>query len=239
MLPIARHELIQILRNRAVLISGLIIPFAVGASLVWQHEIFVALGSLGYVAAAIVATVAAFGLYSTVVTTLASRRQNLFLKRLRSTAASDTDILIGLVLPGTVLAVAQVVGILLVLTAVAGAPENTLLLIAAIVSILMMMLGLGLATAGLTNSPEHAQVTTLPISLGTIIVTMWVGISGTEDLTLIKRLLPGGSATEMMTGAWNGGADIAESLILLAPTLAWVVVAIGLAYRLFRWEPRR
>lgn len=51
-------------------------------------------------------------------------------------------------------AIVHVVGILVVQTAVAGAPENTLLLIAAIVSILMMMLGLGLATAGLTNSPE-------------------------------------------------------------------------------------
>ena len=33
MLTIARHELTQILRNRAVLVSGLVIPFAVSASL--------------------------------------------------------------------------------------------------------------------------------------------------------------------------------------------------------------
>jgi ABC-2 type transport system permease protein len=239
MLDIARHELIQILRNRAVLIAGLLIPFAVSASMVWQHDYFAEINSLGYIAATVVFTVAAFGLYSTVVTTLASRRQNLFLKRLRSTAASDTDILFGLVLPATALALVQVVGILTVLTAVAGAPDNTLLLVAAVASTVLMMLGLGLATAGLTNSPEHAQVTTLPISLGTIVVAMWVGIAGTEDLTLLKRLLPGGSATEMITDAWNGGVDIADSLILLAPTLAWVVVAIGLAFRLFRWEPPR
>ena len=47
-------------------------------------------------------TVLAFGLYTTAVTTLASRRQNLFLKRLRSTAAGDAGILAGLVLPATV-----------------------------------------------------------------------------------------------------------------------------------------
>jgi ABC-2 type transport system permease protein len=239
MLTIAHHEMLQIVRNRAVLIAGLIIPFAVGASLVWQHDTFAAIGSLGYVAASIVVTVASFALYSTVVTTLAARRQNLFLKRLRSTAAGDADILLGLVLPATVLAVAQVVGILAVLTAVAGGPDNVLLLAAAAVSLLMMMLGFGLATAGLTNSPEHAQVTTLPISLGTVVVAMWVGITGTENLALVKRLLPGGAATEMMTDAWNGSADISDSLILLAPTLAWVVVAIWSATRLFRWEPRR
>ncbi|MGW4800256.1 ABC transporter permease, partial [Nonomuraea sp. NPDC004297] len=99
--------------------------------------------------------------------------------------------------------------------------------------------GLGLATAGLTNSPEHAQVTTLPISLGTIAVVTWVGITGTEELALPKRLLPGGAATELVLNAWNGGVPVANSLLLLAPTLGWVVVAVALAARIFRWEPRR
>lgn len=239
MLAIAHNELIQILRNRAVLVAGLIIPFAVATSFVWKHEMFAEIGSLGYVAATIVFTVAAFSLYTTVVTTLASRRQNLFLKRLRSTAASDSSILFGLILPTTVLALLQLFGILGVLTVVAGGPDNTLLLAVGVLATVMMMLGLGLATAGLTNSPEHAQVTTLPISLGTIAVSMWVGISGTEELTLLKRLLPGGSATELLTDAWNGGAAVSDSLLLLAPTLAWVVAAVALAFRLFRWEPRR
>ncbi len=39
--------------------------------------------------------------------------------------------------------------------------------------------------------------------------------------------------------AWNGGAALSDSLLLLAPTLAWVVVAVALAGRMFRWEPRR
>ena len=59
-------------------------------------------------------TVMAFGLYTTAVTTLASRRQDLFLKRLRSTAASDRSILAGLVLPVAVIALIQVVAILAV-----------------------------------------------------------------------------------------------------------------------------
>jgi ABC-2 type transport system permease protein len=32
---------------------------------------------------------------------------------------------------------------------------------------------------------------------------------------------------------------VTDSLILLAPTLSWVVVAVALASRMFRWEPRR
>ncbi|MFF3437940.1 ABC transporter permease [Streptosporangium sp. NPDC002721] len=239
MLSIALSELVQIFRNRLILVTSLIVPVAVSALFIRQHEAFAALGSLGYIAAVVMFTVGAFGLYTTVVTTLASRRQNLFLKRLRSTAASDTDIICGLLLPITVISLVQVTMIMTVLAAVAGGPDNLPLLAAAVISMVIMMLGLGLATAGVTNSPEHAQVTTLPVSLATIAVASWVGITGTEELTLLKRLLPGGSATELVLNAWNGGAPLSDSLLLLAPTLSWVVVAVALASRIFRWEPRR
>lgn len=239
MLSIALSELIQIFRNRLVLITSLIIPVAVSAFFVRQHETFAAVGSLGYIAAIVMFTVAAFGLYATAVTTLASRRQNLFLKRLRSTVASDRSILAGLLLPVTIIAVVQVTAILTALAVVAGGPANVVLLVVAVVATLAMMIGLGLATAGLTNSPEHAQVTTLPVTLGVVAVSSWVGVSGTEDLTVLKRLLPGGSATEMAMNAWNGGVAVTDSLLLLAPTFGWVVVAVALATRLFRWEPRR
>ena len=185
------------------------------------------------------ATVLAFGLYTTAVTTLASRRQNLFLKRLRSTAASDPVILSGLMLPISVISLVQVTVILGVFGAVSGSPADVALLAVSVALAFVMMLALGLATAGLTRSPEHAQVTTLPLSLGIVAVATWVGITGTEHLTLLKRLLPGGSAAELVVDSWNGGVPRTESLLLLAPTLAWVVVAIALATKLFSWEPRR
>ena len=239
MFPIARSELIQIFRNRLVLVTSFIMPVAVSALFIYQHDAFTQLGSLGYIAAIIMFTVGAFGLYTSAVTTLAARRQNLFLKRLRSTAAADSSILTGLVAPVTVIALVQVAAILAVLGVVAGGPANALLLVAAVLATMAMMVALALATAGLTNSPEHAQVTTLPVSLGVIAVASWVGITGTEELTLVKRLLPGGSATELMVNAWNGGVAPGDSLLLLAPTLAWVVVAVVAASRLFSWEPRR
>lgn len=239
MLSIARSELIQIFRNRSVLITSFVMPIAICAFFVYQHEIFAKIGSLGYIAAIVMFTVCAFGLYTSAVTTLASRRQNLFLKRLRSTAAGDASILTGLVLPVTAIALVQVAAILTVLAFVTGTPANIGLLVLAVLATVAMMIGLGLATAGLTNSPEHAQVTTLPVTLGVIAVASWVGISGTGELTLLKRLLPGGSATELVVNAWNGGVAVSQSLLLLAPTLAWVVVAVALASRLFRWEPRR
>ncbi|MEU1844729.1 ABC transporter permease [Micromonospora sediminicola] len=239
MLSIAASELIQIFRNRLVLITSLIVPVVVSAFFVRQHETYAALGSLGYIAAIVMFTITAFGLYATAVTTLASRRQNLFLKRLRSTAEGDAGILAGLLLPVLVLAVVQATAILTALAVVAGGPADVALLVVAFLATLAMMVGLALATAGLTNSPEHAQVTTLPVTLGVIAMATWVGISGTENLAWLKRLLPGGAATELTMNAWNGGVAVTDSLVLLAPTLGWVVISVALATRLFRWEPRR
>jgi ABC-2 type transport system permease protein len=239
MLAIARTELVQIFRNRLVLVTSFVIPVAVSAFFIYRHEVFAQLASFGYIAAVVMFTVGAFGLYTSIVTTLASRRQNLFLKRLRSTAESDAGILAGLVAPAAILSVVQLAGILTVFGLVAGRPDNVPLLVLAVLATVAMMIGLALATAGVTNSPEHAQVTTLPVSLGVIAVASWVGITGTEELAQVKRLLPGGAATELMLNAWNGGAALTDSLILLAPTFAWVAVAVTFAHRMFRWEPRR
>ena len=239
MFAIARSELVQIFRNRSVLVSGLLMPVAASIYFISSRDTFEERGSLGYIAAVLVFTIGAFGLYGTTVTTLAARRQNLFLKRLRSTAASDPEILSGLVLPISVISLFQVTVLLGVFGAVSGSPADVALLGVAVASAFVMMLALGLATAGVTRSPEQSQVTALPLSIGMVAVVSWIGITGTEQFALLKRLLPGGSAAELVIDSWNGGVPRDESLLLLAPTLAWVVVAIALGTKVFRWEPRR
>ncbi|GAA1072058.1 ABC transporter permease [Nocardiopsis metallicus] len=238
MLAIARSELIQIFRNRLVLATMIIVPLAGSALYMYLNDRAPGLFDLGAIASVLMFLVVVMALYTTAVTTLASRRQNLFLKRLRSTAVDDVSILTGLLLPVTAVTVVQVAVVLAVLSVVADAPADPLLLVAAVLTTMVMMLGFALATAGVTTSPEHAQVTTLPIMIGVLAVSGWVGFTGTEELTLVKRLLPGGSASELVVNAWNGGVPLADSLFLLAPTLAWVVVAVALASRVFRWEPR-
>lgn len=238
MFTIAQSELVQIFRNRSVLLTGLVLPVAASVTFIAWRDRFTSIGSSGYIAAVIVFTIAAFTLYSTTVTTLAARRQTLFLKRLRSTAASDPAILSGLILPITAISLGQVAAILAVFAAVSGRPADVAVLAVAIAAAFVMMLAFGVATAGFTRSPEHAQVTTLPLALGIPILASWVGISGTDDLAVVKRLLPGGSATELVVDAWNGEGSLGDSLTLLGPTVAWVVVAIALSARLFRWEPR-
>jgi len=236
---IARAEVRQLFRNRLVLLTSMILPIAFSAFFIAKHEVFAQVGSLGYLAALTLFFITAIGLYTTVVTTLAARRQNLFLKRLRSTAAGDRSILTGLLLPITVIATVQVAVILIVLGAVTGLPKNPLLVVVAVVATVAMMLALGLATAGLTNSPEHAQVTTLPVTFAVLAVSAWVGITGTSQFAVLKRLLPGGASTELVLNGWNGGGSLTESLKLFGPVASWLVLSVLLAARLFRWEPRR
>lgn len=239
MLTIARSELIQLSRDKTALFTSLLMPLAASVFFIYNRDLFAGAGAYGYIAVLLIFTLAGFSLYATVVTTLAARRQNLLLKRLRSTAASDSAIVSGLVLPITVISLVQVSLILVAFAVVSDVPANIALLVVAIAASFAMMLALGMATAGVTSSSERAQITTLPVSLGIVAVAIWVGVTGAEDLSLLKRLLPGGAATELVVQAWNGGAPIADSLLLLAPTLAWVWVAVALAVRFFRWEPRR
>lgn len=239
MLSITHSEFLQLVRNRAVLITSLLMPVAASAYFIYNRDLFARVGSLGYIAALLVFTIGAFTLYATTVTTLAARRQTLFLKRLRSTAASDSAILSGLVLPVAAIALLQIIGILGVFAAVGETPADGALVVIGVLAAFAMMLALGIATAGITNSPEHAQVTALPLSLGVIATASWVGITGTESLATVKRILPGGAATDLIVQAWNDGLALSEAWPLLVSTLGWVAVAIVLASRMFRWEPRR
>ena len=234
MFAIARSEMTQLVRNRLVAASSLFIPLAFSAVLIFNRENF---GGTPVTAALILVTVTAMGTYITATTTLASRRQNLFLKRLRSTSAKDASILSGLVLPIALVNLVQAGVIVAILSVVGTPPVGVVAVVAAVVDLELMFVGAAIATAGLTNSPDHAQVTTLPLFVVALGASMWVGLTGTEELAGVKRLLPGGAVTELIIEGWSGMA-LHEAVSLLLPSLAFVVAAFAMAKSTFRWEPR-
>lgn len=239
-LAIAASELTQIIRNRSVLISATVIPLGTSALLILGRESFRALpAGSGFVVGTMMVSITVLGLYVTAVTTIAARRQTLFLKRLRSTAAGDSSILIGLVSPPVVISTVQLIVVLGVLSAVADGPSDPLLLVLSGLLLIALMLALALATAGVTRSPEHAQVTTLPLTLGPIGLAMWIGLSSPDSAPIIKALLPTGAATQLSINAWNGGTALGENLLLLLPSLGWIAAALIMARITFHWEPRR
>ncbi len=235
MMSIALAELKILLRNRLVVVVALVMPLGIGVLLAVRGG---GLGSAtGALAALQLAITGALGVYVGATTTLASRRQTLFLKRLRSGAVSDASIIGGLLLPIVAVAVLQLAIVFAVLGATAVAPAHPWLLAIGEVLTLAMFVALALATAGVTNSPEHAQVTTLPIFFLIVGVTVWMVLSGPTGLGWLGRVLPGGANAELVTIAWSGG-DVGTGLLLALPGLAWTVVAALAARRMFRWEPR-
>ncbi|PRY69485.1 ABC-2 type transport system permease protein [Glaciihabitans tibetensis] len=236
MLSIATAELKMLLRNRLVAACAILIPLAFGAFLLIAKPGGESAGAASVIATLQVMIMIAMGVYVTATTTLAARRQTLMLKRLRSGTVSDTSILTGLVVPIILVSVIQIALVLSVLSFTTSAPENGLLLVLAVLLAEAMFVGFALATAGVTNSPEHAQVTTLPLFFLTLGAAYWTMYTGTEELPWVKRLLPGGGIAELISTSWVGGT--ANLLQLVVPSLVWVAIALYFARRMFRWEPR-
>jgi len=234
MFAIATSELRMLVRNRLVAACAILIPLALGAYFVFSGVE----GGTAVSAVLVVMIMIAMGVYVTATTTLAARRQTLFLKRLRSGAASDGSIIGGLVAPIVAISIVQVGAILAILAVTADEkPQSIALVILGVLLAEVMFAGLALATAGITNSPEHAQVTTLPLFFATLGVSMWVVFTGVEELAWVKRALPGGGITELIIAGWTG-SDIQNLFVLVAPSLAWAILAIFAARAMFRWEPR-
>ncbi|WP_423919510.1 ABC transporter permease [Frigoribacterium sp. 2-23] len=230
---IATAELRMMLRNRTVALSALLVPLAFGAFLLFTNG-----ASAGGVLAGIqIIGMVGMGVYVSATTTLAARRQTLFLKRLRGGAVSDPSILTGLLAPVVVVSLAQLAIVLGVLAA-QEPPVHAWLLIVAVLLAEAMFVGLALATAGFSTSPEHAQYTTLPLFFLTLGTAIWFQLTGVDDLIAVKRLLPGGGLMELIVLAWNGG-DLGLLPWLLLPSVGWAVLGVLAAVRFFRWEPRR
>jgi ABC-2 type transport system permease protein len=234
MFSIAVSEFRMLLRNKLVAACAILIPLGFGVFF---------LATSGTSGASLIATVqvmvmVSMGVYVTATTTLAARRQTLFLKRLRSGAVSDLSIIGGLVLPIIVVSVVQVAIVLTILGFTAEEPPADVgLVVLAVLLAEVMFTGFALATAGFTNSPEHAQVTTLPLFFVSLGVASWVVFTGTDEFATVKRLLPGGGIAELLVGAWDGTGST-NLTALVVPSLVWAAVALFAARLMFRWEPR-
>lgn len=232
---IATAELRMLVRNRLVAICAILVPLALGAVFLVNVKPD---GAISLLVSLQLMVMMGMGVYVTATTTLAARRQTLFLKRLRSGAVSDSSIIGGLIGPIILVNLVQIAAILVAVGFAAQTlPPNAWLLVVTVLALEIMFAGFALATAGVTNSPEHAQVTTLPIFFLSIGVPFWVALTGTEGLGFLKQWLPGGSVPQLMELAWEGG-DASGAVWLILPMLVWAAVAVVAARVMFRWEPR-
>lgn len=244
---LARWNAVLLTRNRLALVYALALPMAPLGLLLTAERGDV---DAGATASLLVWTSAAlFPVFYNVLSQCVSRRDELLLKRLRAGEARDVELLAALALPGAVVAVATVVVAVPVAMALGQrAPLNLpLYAVTALITVLLFA-AFAFWTAAWTRNAEAAQLTSMPVILLAVIGQMGAAVPG--EVRRWLDLTPGGAMAHLVPTSWFGvdgpgserTPDLAatwtgavEPLLVL---VAWTALALWLAARSMRWEPR-
>lgn len=197
--------------------------------------------------------IALFPVYYNVLAQFVSRRDELVLKRMRTGETRDGELLASIALPGAISALV-LSAIAIPISAALGQPlpVNPLLYAATAVLAVTMFTAFAYWTAAWTKNAEAAQLTSMPIiilaSLGPLTSTI---PAMSDRLRDILSLTPGAAMSDLVRLGWFGfdGPDATEATLTFAQTwgqaagpllvmAAWTFLAVVLARRSMRWEPR-
>ncbi|GAA4895971.1 ABC-2 type transport system permease protein [Stackebrandtia albiflava] len=236
-LVVAGNELRLIMRNKTVAVTATLVPLA----MIVVMSLGDGDGSPGMAAMHLVMLLG-FSVYATTTMALAHRRAAMFLKRLRASPVPSMGIVAGLACGPVLLFFAQS-GLLAAGHAVAGdmPPRDPAVLAAAVVTGAVTCAALAFLTASFTNTPEAAQLTTMPGFMVLIGGMLWVLNTPADEVTAVQLAIPGGAVTQLARAGFTTPGEIAAVPGVWSPVLAAVVVSTVcclLAARLFRWEPR-
>jgi ABC-2 type transport system permease protein len=194
-----------------------------------------------------------FPVYYNVLSQFVSRRDELVLKRMRTGEARDAELLSSIALPGALSAVAiAAIAVPISQLFEQRLPVNPVVYAGGAVLVVIMFTAFAYWTAAWTRSAEAAQLTSMPIILLASLGPLGATLSGISDtLRELIELTPGAAMSELVRVGWFGldGVDAKASTLSFAeswapaaqPLLviaAWTAVAVVLASRSMRWEPR-
>jgi ABC-2 type transport system permease protein len=249
-LGLARANALLVVRNRLTLLYAVVLPLLpLGLLLLGDSDDAEAAGAGAAAVVTALMTAAVFPVYYNLLSQLVTRRDELVLKRLRTGESTDAEIVVSLALPGFVVALGTAV--LAVPIAVAfgqPAPRNALLYAVTVVATMVLFTALACWTAAWTRNAEAAQVTSMPVILVAIVGQVAVGFP--EELRRWTDLTPGAALTDLVRVSWFGlergsleqtlgvagtwSASVQPLLVLAV----WTALAVVLARRSMRWEPR-
>jgi ABC-2 type transport system permease protein len=196
---------------------------------------------------------ALFPVYYNVLSQFVSRRDELVLKRMRTGETRDAELLVSIALPGIVCAlVVSAIAIPIAAALEQPLPVNPLLYAGLAVLAVTMFIAFAYWTAAWTKSAEAAQLTSMPIiflaSAGPLVISI---PDMSDPLRELLSLTPGAAMAGLVRIGWFGldGPDAKETTLTFAETwgqaggpllvmAAWTAVAVVLARRSLRWEPR-
>ncbi|GHH38011.1 ABC transporter permease [Streptomyces candidus] len=247
MKAMARAELILLGRHKAGLVTILVMPLILTFA-----SLSVAKGmdleqyglSLGTMLIPTALTYVMIGsIYTTLVGTYVTRREELVLKRLRTGEQGDMEILAGTSIAALVAGLVQSVLLLVagVVLLDAEMPSHVLFVAVGIALGIALAVLLAVATTAFTKSVEGAQLTIAPVMFLSMFGSgLFFPLEALPDTAAtICELLPFSPVVELMRGGWSGGLTWTGAMGDVAVVAAWTVLSVYTAKKRFHWEPRR
>ncbi|MDA0170919.1 ABC transporter permease [Solirubrobacter taibaiensis] len=248
---LSRWNTILLSRNRVAFFYAAVFPVVPLALLFTGDRGDESLGASAITTGFLVASL--FTIYYNVLSQFVSRRDELVLKRMRTGEAQDAELLVSIAAPGAMSALIAFV-IVIPLAVVLGQPlpVNPLLYAALAVLVIATFSAFAFWTAAWTRSAESAQLSSLPLILLASVGPMVNTIPDMPDAVReILSLTPGAAMSDLIRIGWFGldGPEATETTLSFAETwsqaagpllvlTAWMLVALTLARRSIRWEPR-
>ncbi|MCE0537906.1 ABC transporter permease [Kineosporia rhizophila] len=250
-LHLARWNAVLLVRNRLALTYALVMPLAPLLTLLAGER---GLTSLGATAVAGVLLLAGlFPVFYNVLSQFVSRRDELVLKRMRTGETRDAELLTAIALPGVACALlTTAVAVPVAVVAGQDAPVNVLLFALGALLSVVMFAAFAYWTAAWTRSAEAAQLTSLPVIVLASVGPFVGGLPSLSDpLREAISLTPGAAVNELVRVGWFGldSFDATTTTLTFAETwslagqplvvlVVWTGLALQLAQRSMRWEPR-
>jgi ABC-2 type transport system permease protein len=172
--------------------------------------------------------------YYNILSIIVTRRDELVLKRLRTGEARDSELLLSMCLPGIVIALVVAVLAALVATAVGHAPGSPATYLLAALGGSVLCAALAVWTASWTRNAEAAQMTSLPVLM--LLIVGLLGRAVPKGAQEYVALTPGGALNALARLSWGAEANALQATTVV---VVWVCLAIWIAKRSMRWEPRR
>lgn len=235
---IARAEFVLLRRNTTVLLASTGLPIAMTVGSVFFVPGEVGTDGWGLLLGILLSLVLGSAVYMTATLTLTARREDLYLKRLRTSEAGDATIVAGLLSPTVAIGLLQCAVAVVVITVAGGArpPALPVLLVGVLIATLLVVLT-AVATTGVIRGTEQADAATLPFFTFLVLGAVWAAFEGTRSV--VPLFLPGGAIVAVLRAAVDPAGGVAAALPGLGVLCAWCLLAGLLARRMFRWEPRR
>lgn len=248
---LTRWNAVLLVRNRLAFFYAVVMPLLPLALLAINERGDEFIGASAIVTMTLV--IALFPVYYNVLSQFVNRRDELVLKRMRTGEARDGELLVSIALPGAVSALLLSAAAVPIAAALGQPlPVNPALYAALAVLTVVMFTAFAYWTAAWTRNAEAAQLTSLPIiilaSLGPLTSTI---PNMPDTLREVLSRTPGAAMSDLVRIGWFGfdGQDAKEPTLAFAETWApaaqpllvmavWICVAVVLAGRSIRWEPR-